>query len=302
VLSGLLSLINRDEGGIGGFLDRFRRAGVGNLVSSWLSGDARPVTPAAVENAIGHDAIDRIGSRAGLSFATAASAIAFMLPKLIQRLAPGGAIPSGLSADVASYMGGPAAAVRSGARTAASAVDAVTRPRSYLWPVVALLAAAALLLLWLVGRGPSTTSALNVDEQIRQASARASAALSALRPGFSAQDLVSAVNLNVINFSTGSAEVPAGSYDFLNRAAAAFKAAPAGTVVEVGGHTDNVGNSAANLQLSQQRADAIRNYLVQQGVNPGMLTTKGYGDTRPLSTNDTDAGRFRNRRIEFTVR
>src|SRR5262245_66241357 len=86
VLSGLLSLINRDEGGIGGFLDRFRRAGVGNLVSSWLSGDARPVTPAAVENAIGHDAIDRIGSRAGLSFATAASAIAFMLPKLIQRL------------------------------------------------------------------------------------------------------------------------------------------------------------------------------------------------------------------------
>src|SRR5262245_61299942 len=148
VLSGLLSLINRDEGGMGGFLDRFRRAGVGNLVSSWLSGDARPVTTAAVENALGHDAIDRIGSRAGLSFAAAASAIAFMLPKLIQRLAPGGAIPSRLSADIASYMSAPTVALESGARTAMSAADAATRPRgSYLWPIIGLLAAGLLLLL-----------------------------------------------------------------------------------------------------------------------------------------------------------
>jgi outer membrane protein OmpA-like peptidoglycan-associated protein len=126
--------------------------------------------------------------------------------------------------------------------------------------------------------------------------------VAALRPGFTARDLVNAVNLNVINFATGSAQIPAGSHDFLNRVATAFKSAPVGSVVEVGGHTDNVGDSATNLQLSQQRADAVRNYLTQRGVNPDMLTARGYGDTRPLAANDSDTGRFRNRRIEFTVK
>jgi OmpA-OmpF porin, OOP family len=46
----------------------------------------------------------------------------------------------------------------------------------------------------------------------------------------------------------------------------------------------------------------VQAYLVQQGVNPAMLTSTGYGDTRPLASNDTDAGRFQNRRIEFTAR
>jgi OOP family OmpA-OmpF porin len=72
-------------------------------------------------------------------------------------------------------------------------------------------------------------------------------------------------------------------------------------VLEIAGHTDNSGDSASNLALSQQRADSVRNYLVQQGVAPGMLVAKGYGDTRPVASNDTDEGKFRNRRIEFTV-
>src|SRR5262245_13631831 len=81
LLSGLLSFINQDDGGVSGFLDRFRRAGVGGLVSSWLSGEPKAVSPDAVENALGHQTIERMGSRAGLSFSTAASAIALMLPK-----------------------------------------------------------------------------------------------------------------------------------------------------------------------------------------------------------------------------
>jgi outer membrane protein OmpA-like peptidoglycan-associated protein len=81
-----------------------------------------------------------------------------------------------------------------------------------------------------------------------------------------------------------------------------LKSAPAGTTIEVGGHTDNTGDPGSNMQLSQQRADAVRGYLIQQGVNPAMLTAKGYGQTAPRSTNDTEEGRFRNRRIEFTLR
>jgi outer membrane protein OmpA-like peptidoglycan-associated protein len=55
------------------------------------------------------------------------------------------------------------------------------------------------------------------------------------------------------------------------------------------------------MQLSQQRADAVRSYLIQQGVSGSILTARGYGDTRPVASNSTDEGRFRNRRIEFSV-
>lgn len=307
VLSGLLAFINQDDGGVGGFLDRFRRTGFGGLVSSWLSGDAKAVSPDTVETALGHQTIDRIGSSAGLSFSTAASAIALMLPKLVQRLAPGGAIPMRLSSELLSYVTAAPAAVASGARQAVSAAGTMAQEASvgasrYMWPIIALVILGALLAMWLLNRGGVSNVGFNAEEQLRLASQRASAALASLRPGYSAQQLVDALNLQVINFPTGSADLPADSYDFLNKAAAGLKAAPAGAVIDVGGHTDNTGDASANRTLSQQRADAVRNYLVQQGVNPGMLTATGYGDTKPVASNDTDEGRFHNRRIEFSVR
>src|SRR5262245_268458 len=157
VMSGLLSVISQEDGGFGGFLDRFRRAGSGNVVSSWLTGDARPVSTETVENALGHSTIERIGSRAGLSFSTAASAIALMIPKLTRLLAPGGAIPRTLSPDIRSYISAPAAAVSS---NVAAAADTITRPRSagrFLWPLLLLLAG-ILLVMWLVNRAPSVTT------------------------------------------------------------------------------------------------------------------------------------------------
>jgi outer membrane protein OmpA-like peptidoglycan-associated protein len=72
-------------------------------------------------------------------------------------------------------------------------------------------------------------------------------------------------------------------------------------VIEVAGHTDNSGDPSSNLQLSQQRAAAVRDYLISQGVAPTSLVAKGYGDTRPVGSNDTDEGKFHNRRIEFTI-
>jgi outer membrane protein OmpA-like peptidoglycan-associated protein/uncharacterized protein YidB (DUF937 family) len=307
VLSGLLSFIDSQEGGISAFLDRFKRAGVGNIVTSWLSGDTRPVTADTVENVMGHDAISGIASRAGIPFTAAASAIAMMLPKLIQRLAPGGAIPTRLSPELASYISGPAAAVSSGARqVAAYSRDTVARAPGigrYLWPILALLLVGGLLY-WFLQRGTTTDVgrvAFNIQDQVLSAAQRATSALSALKPGFTGPQLVGALNLGVINFATGSAQIPADSYDYLNRAAAAIKLAPAGLAIEVGGHTDNAGNSAANMQLSQQRADAVRSYLIQQGVSGSVLTARGYGDTRPVASNTTDEGRFRNRRIEFSV-
>jgi len=68
---------------------------------------------------------------------------------------------------------------------------------------------------------------------------------------------------------------------------------------EVDGHTDNSGNAQHNMELSQQRADAVKKQLVSMGIDASRLTTKGFGDTKPISTNDTPDGKSNNRRVEF---
>jgi outer membrane protein OmpA-like peptidoglycan-associated protein len=72
-------------------------------------------------------------------------------------------------------------------------------------------------------------------------------------------------------------------------------------VIEIAGYTDNTGDAAANVSLSQQRAEAVRNELIRNGVNPAMLVAKGYGGANPVANNDLLEGRFRNRRIEYHV-
>ena len=303
LLSGLLSFITQQSGGISGFIERFRSAGLGDVLTSWFSGATRSLSTEQVESVLGSSTISNLASKAGISTTTASSAIALMLPKLMQSIAPGGAIPTKLPAELMSYLGGPTAAVAGGARQAVYAAEAAARRSGigrYIWPLAALLAA-ILLGIWIWSRSSASSVAFNAEEQVRLAAAKASAALAALKPGFSAQDLVNVLNFDIINFQSGSAAIPADSTDFLNKTAAAMRAAPAGTVLQVGGYTDNTGDAAANLQLSQQRADAVRNYLVQQGVDGSMLVAKGFGDTKPIATNDTEEGKFRNRRIEFSV-
>lgn len=130
---------------------------------------------------------------------------------------------------------------------------------------------------------------------------RAAAALSGLKAGFSGDDLVKALNLMNIYFDTGSATITRDSMETLTTAANAIKQAPAGTRIEIGGHTDNTGDAAANMTLSQQRADAVVAKLGELGVAAGTLSAKGYGQEKPRASNDTEEGRAQNRRIEFAV-
>lgn len=73
------------------------------------------------------------------------------------------------------------------------------------------------------------------------------------------------------------------------------------TVVEIGGHTDSTGNEEANKKLSERRAQAVVDYLIQNGITKRQITSKGYGDQQPVASNDTEEGRQLNRRTEIKV-
>lgn len=73
------------------------------------------------------------------------------------------------------------------------------------------------------------------------------------------------------------------------------------TMIEVAGHTDSTGSDAYNQRLSQERAEAVRQVLVSQGVQAVRIDTVGYGESRPIASNGTSAGRQQNRRVELTL-
>jgi OmpA-OmpF porin, OOP family len=113
--------------------------------------------------------------------------------------------------------------------------------------------------------------------------------------------LIAALNKAIVDFPSDSAEVPASADTFLRSAAADLTQLRAGHVLEIAGYTDNTGDAALNLALSQKRAEAVRDAFIKYGADPAMLIAKGYGSADPIASNDTSEGRLRNRRIEYRV-
>lgn len=426
LLKALLTLIdNPQTGGLSGFLARFNQQGLGDLVTSWVTGvPNKPLSSTQLENSLGWDTIKRIATQVGLPQPTASSALAYLVPEVVNLLTPNNFVPNALPASVTAPLtraGGSAAAattsrswlwtilipllllgllaffgIRScgpqqAQQVAAPPPPAVVPPAASIAPRLSLKNIAGKLdysglvaeektkqsivdqLKAIFGAGningdikvnPAVTpagwltqlgaflssfklpgaellfegdkinvggsisdadkqglvdklkaifgapytigglpkvSGFNVDEAVKAASQKAFTALSQLKPGFSAQDLVSALNLSIINFASDSVQIPASDKDLIERAANAIKAAPAGLKLEIGGHTDNTGDAAANLQLSQARAEAVRADLIKLGISPEVLIAKGYGSSKPIASNDTEAGRFQNRRIEYAI-
>jgi outer membrane protein OmpA-like peptidoglycan-associated protein/uncharacterized protein YidB (DUF937 family) len=425
------------EGGLRRFLNRFREAGLGESVTSWIArgGEKKPLSETQVESAVGMGLIHRLSSRLELDSSVVRSALAGIVPKLVDLLTPEGVLTETIPADLmptpkANFAGlhvtptgavDPQEPIREGLRagtqgwlgwrwgwllpvlwcvllaywalsdtgdkSGATGPMAVAQPRPSMPALLALRnlagrveyagvvsdentragvldalrsvlgaaqvsgtldvdprAASAHWLsrikaileqlktpgtrLVLQGSdvrvsgwipefestklldalssilGPGFTYGLSdehVSEAVTAAAGKTLAALDALKPGYSGTDLVKALNLWIVNFASDSARLPPESREVMIRAAKAIKAVPSSIIIEISGHTDNTGDAAANKALSQARAEAVRNSLIRAGVAPASLRTKGYGDDRPVASNDTPEGRFKNRRIEFSL-
>jgi outer membrane protein OmpA-like peptidoglycan-associated protein len=108
------------------------------------------------------------------------------------------------------------------------------------------------------------------------------------------------VSMSDVLFDTGKYSLKPGAREKLAKVAGILLAYP-GLNIEVGGYTDNVGGDAMNQTLSENRAGSVRDYLVQQGVSTGSVSSRGFGNSLPVSSNDSSAGRQQNRRVELLV-
>lgn len=113
-------------------------------------------------------------------------------------------------------------------------------------------------------------------------------------------DLTKALTFDNVNFATNSAVLTEGSKTQLDDLVKIMKAFPK-VDIKVEGHTDNVGSEAKNKELSQSRAIAVKRYLSSHGVDEKRIGTAGFGSTKPVADNATDAGKAQNRRIEAFV-
>jgi outer membrane protein OmpA-like peptidoglycan-associated protein len=108
------------------------------------------------------------------------------------------------------------------------------------------------------------------------------------------------VNLSDVLFDTGRATLKPGAREKLAKIAGIVLAHP-GLQMEVEGHADSVGGESYNQLLSEHRADSVRTFLIAQGVQPAAVATAGFGESRPVASNSTAAGRQLNRRVELIV-
>jgi OmpA-OmpF porin, OOP family len=110
------------------------------------------------------------------------------------------------------------------------------------------------------------------------------------------------INLGeTVQFETNSAKLVSKSKTLLDEVAASLTEHSEITKVQIEGHTDSKAGKAYNQRLSEQRAAAVKVYLVSRGIAADRLTTKGFGEDRPVADNTTEEGRFKNRRVDFKI-
>ena len=146
----------------------------------------------------------------------------------------------------------------------------------------------------------SAEGPLDLQGEIDNSLAAADVAIGRLGENPDPRDVARALSIQVINFELDKAIIPDINKPFLDRAAKLITETP-DMQLTITGNTDSLASDAYNLDLSRQRAEAVKEYLVSKGVDASKLVTKGAGESNPIADNSTEQGRFRNRRIGFTV-
>lgn len=105
---------------------------------------------------------------------------------------------------------------------------------------------------------------------------------------------------NNLEFEYNKSVIKTNSYNSLNELGNVLIQKPEWKLI-LSGYTDNKGSDSYNLKLSQDRANAVKEYLIAQGINENRISAKGYGESNPIAPNDTDENRAKNRRVEFKI-
>jgi outer membrane protein OmpA-like peptidoglycan-associated protein len=242
-----------------------------------------------------------------------ASALASRL--MAERESAASRLPAGMSAFFPTLMGGDRAAAGPVSRVASN-----LKPRSdWAWVLPVMLAAlGALVLIAFLDHPRERRAALNTREpgavgtsgfvnrelpggvNLRFPPNGTEAKLLAFIQGSAPVTKDTWFEFDRLNFETDSAVIRTDSRDQLTSIAAILKAYPAADV-KIGGYTDNTGRAEANSQLSQARAEAVRDQLQRFGVDPSRIQAEGYGDQHPIADNNTAEGRAKNRRVAILV-
>lgn len=138
-----------------------------------------------------------------------------------------------------------------------------------------------------------------MDKQIKQLREQTAGSGVDVTPTDNGQAIL--VNLpNGVTFDTDSTVIKPAFRDTLDRVAQSLVQYP-NSLIDVYGHTDSTGSDAYNMTLSQNRAQAVADYLSSRGVAPARIRAQGFGKTRPIASNATDSGRAANRRVEIKI-
>ncbi len=262
-------IFKEQPGGLGGFIDLFKKAGQGDVVSSWLGGGPpREMSADRLESVLGGDTLGRLASAAGLSKSSIMAPLAYLLPKLIGLLTRDG-VPTGVPAAVSSYLTPP---VRKAVPESSS---------NWLWwlllPVLALL-----LWRWCAPRGVVAPSPTPLPVATPTAPTTTRPAVVASLPAR-------------VYFETDEKSLGPQAESVVAGVAAYLRDSP-GVAVDITGYADKTGSLEANLEVAKERAKAVRDGLRAARVGEERMTLKP-----PVSITGTGTD-AEARRVEITAR
>jgi uncharacterized protein YidB (DUF937 family)/outer membrane protein OmpA-like peptidoglycan-associated protein len=318
----LAYMTNSQTGGLTGFIDKFKSAGLGSLVSSWLGGAANPqaISTSQVEQLFGGSGglLGMLTSKLGIGGSAASGALSFLLPSIIGKLTPGGSIPTSLPSEVMGFignakdmLGGGASALAGGAATLAGGATAAAKSGGsglMKWlPWVIAAAVAAYLLSQCTGK-PATPAAPKVEPPKVEAPKVETPAPVAAAPAPAPAAVEVPAGAGVLTwvsnsmpalkvyFDTGKTDVHS-DWAAKSGELVSFLKANAGAKAVISGFNDPTGNAAANAELSKNRAKAVAGALKAAGIEDSRVELRKPADT----TAGAGASNAEARRVEVTI-